>query len=268
MLTVFTTVITGAFLDGVNPLKHPGGLLRGIPFSASLLFILGTHEMGHYFASRRHGTPSSLPFFIPGPPIPPMIGTFGAVIESKSRINTRNALVDIGAAGPLAGFIAAVIITAWGLRLSHVGPKPSGEALNLGAPLIFELLSYLILGKIPGGSELFLHPVGFAGWTGLYITFINLMPIGQSDGGHVCYATLGRIHRAVSMAAASLLVLFGIFIWPGWLVWGVLTAAFAGISHPPVVDAHTPLSVRREAMSVLALAIFVLTFTPTPFYIG
>ena len=265
MLTAFTTVIAGAFLDGVNPLKHPVGLLRGVPFSASLLFILGAHEMGHYFASRRHGTPSSLPFFIPGPPIPPMIGTFGAVIKAKSPITTRNALVDIGAAGPLAGFIAAVIITAWGIRLSHVGAKPSGEAVNLGASLIFESLSYLTFGRIPDGSELFLHPVGFAGWAGLYITFINLMPIGQSDGGHVCYAVLGR---AVSIPAVLSLALFGVFIWQGWLVWGVLAAAAAGIRHPPVVDGHVPISGRRKAISVAAMAVFALTFMPMPFYIG
>src|SRR3990172_5065054 len=239
ILTAFTTVVAGAFLEGVNPLSHPGGLLRGVPFSASLLFVLGTHEMGHYIASRRHGVLSSLPFFIPGPPIPPMIGTF-----------------------------AAVIITALGLKLSHVGISPAGEALNLGAPLIFGLLSHLTFGSIPGGSGIFLHPVGFAGWTGLYVTSINLMPIGQLDGGHVSYALLGRIHRAVSILAALSLALLGVFIWPGWLVWGVLAAAFAGTGHPPVADGHIPLSGRRKATGALSLAVFALTFMPMPFYIG
>ena len=268
MLTAFTTVIAGAFLDGVNPLSHPGGLLRGVPFSASLLFVLGTHEMGHYIASRRHGVSSSLPFFIPGPPIPPMIWTFGAVIRAKSGMPTKNALLDIGAAGPLAGFFAAVIITALGLKLSHVGIIPAGEAVNLGAPLIFGLLSHLTFGNIPGGSEIFLHPVGFAGWAGLYVTSINLMPIGQLDGGHVSYALLGRIHRVVSISAALLLVLLGVFIWQGWIVWGVFAAVVAGTGHPPVADGHIPLSGRRKAIGALSLAVFALTFMPMPFYIG
>ena len=268
ILTAFTTVVAGAFLEGVNPLSHPGGLLRGVPFSASLLFVLGTHEMGHYIASRRHGVLSSLPFFIPGPPIPPMIGTFGAVIKAKSDITTRNALLDIGAAGPLAGFFAAVIITALGLKLSHVGISPAGEALNLGAPLIFGLLSHLTFGSIPGGSGIFLHPVGFAGWTGLYVTSINLIPIGQLDGGHVSYALLGRVHRAVSILTALSLALLGVFIWPGWLIWGVFAAALAGTGHPPVADGHIPLSGRRKATGALSLAVFALTFMPMPFYIG
>lgn len=268
MLTAFTTVIAGAFLEGVNPLSHPGGLLSGVPFSASLLFVLGTHEMGHYIASRRHGVSSSLPFFIPGPPIPPMIGTFGAVIRAKSGMTTRNALLDIGASGPLAGFFAAVIITALGLKLSHVGIIPTGEAVNLGAPLIFGLLSHLTFGNIPGGSEIFLHPVGFAGWAGLYVTSINLMPIGQLDGGHVSYALLGRIHRVVSISAVLSLAFFGVFIWQGWLLWGVFAAVLAGTGHPPVADGHIPLSGRRKAICASSFAVFALTFMPMPFYIG
>ncbi|MBI5599231.1 MAG: site-2 protease family protein [Deltaproteobacteria bacterium] len=267
LATVVTTMTVGAFYEGANPLKNPLSLLKGIPFSAPLLFILGTHELGHFFASRRHGVASTLPFFIPAPPVPPFIGTFGAVIKMKSPITTRRALVDIGAAGPLAGFIAALIVLAWGIRLSTVIPRPSfGEEFGLGTPLVFDLLSYLIAGPVPDGYELSLHTVAFAGWIGLFVTSLNLLPIGQLDGGHIVYALFGAAHRWISLAVVAALVIFGIYSWPGWLVWAALSTII-GIRHPPVVDSNIPLGALRVVVSVLAMAVFILTFMPAPFYI-
>ncbi len=269
VITVITTIISGALQEGVNPFKGVGAFLRGVPFSASLLVILGTHELGHYFASKRHGVLTTLPFFIPGPPIPPMIGTFGAVIKMKSPITTKRALVDIGAAGPLAGFITAVVITIWGLKLSPLIEAPQGDdAIGLGSSLIFSLLFHLTVGTVPEGQDLFiqLHPMAFAGWIGLFITSINLLPIGQLDGGHIVYAIFGPYHRVVSMAMVLLLILLGLFTWPGWFVWAMLVT-FLGIWHPPVINHFIPLDRKRKTVGIITFIVFVLTFIPTPFYI-
>ena len=166
VLTVLTTMTAGALYEGAPILEDPWKILVGLPFSASLLFILGTHELGHYFAARYHRVDVTTPFFIPAPPIPPMIGTFGAVIKMRSPIATKRALVDIGAAGPLTGFVAALIITIVGLTMSKVMPAPEEPALGLGSSLIFELLGRIVVGELPDGYELYLHPVAFAGWIG------------------------------------------------------------------------------------------------------
>lgn len=269
LITIVTTVTAGALFEGVNPFEDPGGLVKGIPFSASILLILGTHELGHYFTSKRHGVSATLPFFIPGPPIPPLIGTFGAVIRMKSPIVTKKALVDIGAAGPLSGFLVAVFVTIWGLTLSEVGLKPlpeEGFALGLGTSVIFNILTYVTVGPVPEGYDVYLHSVAFAGWIGFFVTAINLIPIGQLDGGHVVYALVGPRHREVSMAMVAVLCIFGVFTWMGWLLWAAL-ATVIGIWHPPVRDQHLPMDRRRKALSLITLAVFVLTFIPTPFYI-
>ncbi|TAN64041.1 site-2 protease family protein, partial [bacterium] len=182
--TIITTMTAGALYIGADVLKNPYSILRGLPFSASLLFILGTHELGHFIASRRHGVATTWPMFIPGPPIPPMIGTFGAVIKIKSPITTKDALIDIGSAGPLSGFVAAFVVTIIGLAYSSVIPAPKlGNSLGLGTSLIFQFLSFITIGPVKDGSELMLHPVAFAGWIGFFVTAMNLLPIGQLDGG-------------------------------------------------------------------------------------
>lgn len=266
VITVFTTMIAGAFFEGADPIADPRNVLKGIPFSASLLFILGTHELGHFFASRRHGVLVTLPHFIPVPPIPPLLGTFGAVIKMKSPITTKRALVDIGAGGPLTGFVSALGVTSLGLYLSKVIPMPAaGGGLGLGSSLIFEFLAYIIKGPIPRGYDLYLHTVGFAGWIGLFITSINLLPIGQLDGGHIVYALFGPRHRLISFSAVFALVILGVYRWPGWLVWGALVTII-GLWHPPVADHHIPLDWKRRAVSVATLIVFVLTFMPAPFY--
>jgi len=267
LATVATTIIAGALYRDADIFNRPAELLLGVPFSASLLFILGTHELGHFIASRRHGVSTTLPVFIPGPPLPPMIGTFGAVIRIKSQITRKSSLVDIGAAGPLAGFVVTILVTAWGLSLSTVVPKMHDiGAMGLGSSLAFNALSYLIIGPLPDAYDLLLHPVAFAGWIGMFVTAMNLLPIGQLDGGHIVYALLGKRHRQFSILMVAVLVLLGVFTWPGWFIWAALITII-GMYHPPVMDQSVPMDTRRRLTTAAAIIVFVLTFIPTPFYI-
>lgn len=265
--TVFTTVAAGALFEGADIFSDPWSLLTGVPFSFSLLLILGTHELGHFFAARRHNVVTTFPLFIPGPPLPPMIGTFGAVIRIKSPITTKNALVDIGASGPLAGFIVALVVTSWGLGHSAVVEKSSvSGGLGLGSSLIFEALTYLTFGPLNEGIDVSLHPVAFAGWIGMFVTAMNLLPIGQLDGGHIAYALLGRRQRPFSAVIISALMALGVFAWPGWFIWAALISIL-GLWHPPIEDEREELDWRRRLTAIAALAVFVLTFMPAPFYI-
>ena len=263
IITLFTTLLAGALQQGVNPLEDPTGILKGLPFALSLLTILLTHEMGHFLASRYHGVRSTLPYFIPAPTI---LGTFGAFIKMKSPILGKKALIDIGASGPIAGFIVSILFTVIGLELSQVVPAGEGEGIGLGASLIFHILASTVLGEMPDGIDVVLHPVAFAGWIGLFVTSLNLLPIGQLDGGHIAYAIFGRRHRTVSMVALSLLLVFGLIGWPGWLIWAAIVSIL-GIGHPPVMDQYRPLDRGRKVMGWITLLIFLLTFTPVPFVI-
>jgi membrane-associated protease RseP (regulator of RpoE activity) len=248
-----TTITAGAFYEGVNPFTDPSGLVKGIPFSASLLVILGTHELGHYFASRRHNVIATLPF----------------VIRMKSPIVTKKALVDIGAAGPLSGFVVAVFVVIGGLTLSEVNVKPlpgEGLGIGLGSSITFNILTYITVGPIPEGFDLYLHSVAFAGWIGLFVTALNLFPMGQLDGGHVIYALVGPVHRKVSIGMVVGLSVLGILTWPGWLVWAALVTII-GIWHPPIQNQDVPMDQLRKALSLTTLLVFILTFTPTPIYI-
>ncbi len=266
-VTLCTTVIAGALYQGADIIHHPRELLLGLPFSISLLLILGTHELGHFIASRRHGVITTWPLFIPAPPIPPMIGTFGAVIRIKSPITTKNALVDIGASGPLAGFVVAVIVTAIGLRASTIIAVPVGTgAMGFGSSLIFHALTYLILGPMPAGLDVFLSPVAFAGWIGFFVTAMNLLPLGQLDGGHVVYALLGRNQRPISFMLVAVMAVLGYFTWPGWFIWAALITVI-GLRHPPLAYRSLPLDRRHKLTTLAAIAVFILTFMPTPFYI-
>lgn len=268
LITLVTTTTSGALYEGENPFRDPASLYKGLPFSASLLLILGTHELGHYFASIRHRVTTTLPYFIPGPPFFLMIGTFGAVIRIKSPIETKRALVDIGAAGPLAGFAVAIIVVFVGLSLSWVIPVPeSATHIELGSSIIFKFIEFLVFGRVAEGHDVFLHPVAFAGWIGLLVTCLNLLPIGQLDGGHILYAIFGKYHRSISIMMICTLVAFGAFAWKGWLVWGILVTII-GIWHPPTLDSHEPLDRRRKVVGAITLLVFLLTFTPSPFYIS
>jgi membrane-associated protease RseP (regulator of RpoE activity) len=264
--TVFTTLLAGALMEGAHPIRDPASIAKGIPFSFTLMAILLTHEMGHYLTAKNYGVPATLPYFIPAPPIPFLIGTFGAFIRMKSPILTRKAILEIGASGPIAGFVVAIIAVIIGLNQSQVvSETASPAALKLGAPLIFDFLNRLLL-DVPDGSDVLLHPVAFAGWIGLFVTALNLIPIGQLDGGHVVYALLGRRHTMVSIGMVGVLLVMGFIGWPGWYFWAFLTAIL-GVRHPPMVDPEVALEPKQKIIGWLSLAIFVLCFTPNPFII-
>lgn len=267
LVTILTTVISGALQQGADIFSNPYELVKGIPFSASLILILGTHELGHFIASRRHGVMTTFPTFIPGPPLPPMIGTFGAVIRIKSPITTKAALVDIGASGPLAGFVVAIFVTLWGLSGSAVIPRAAAESsLGLGSSLIFHLLSYIVIGPVPPTHDVMLSPVAFAGWIGMFVTAMNLLPIGQLDGGHLVYALIGPMHRAFSIAMIAVLIALGFLAWQGWFVWAGLISIL-GMWHPPIEDQDAPLEPGQRLIAGATIAVFILTFIPAPFYI-
>lgn len=263
ILTIATTIIAGALQKGVNPIQEPLRLYEGIPFSLAIMIILLTHELGHFFASRRHTVQATLPYFIPAPP-PFLAGTFGAVIKTQSPIMNKKALLDIGAAGPLAGFVASAIATTIGLSLSKVIAIPKTEGmLGLGSSIIFHIFSYLVIGPVPDGHDILLNPIAFAGWIGFFITSLNLLPIGQLDGGHIVYAVWSKAHKIISVLMIAILIVFGIFTWPGWLIWAIL-ATILGIKHPPLINGEAALDRRRKIIGWLSLAVFVLTFIPLP----
>ena len=266
LATLATTITAGALQQGVNPLLNPGELYRGIPFSFTLLLILGTHEMGHYLVSRRHNLNVTLPYFIPAPPFPFIVGTFGAFIRIRSPIQDKRALLDVGCAGPLTGVAVSIPVILLGLNLSTVKVVPGGgaEGLILGEPLLFQMLGWLVFGHLSPEQNVILHPVAFAGWIGLLVTALNLIPVGQLDGGHVSYALFPSQHRRISLACLLLLVASGLFFWQGWLVWAVLLYLL-GMRHPPPAYDWVPLDRRRKILGVITILVFVLTFTPMPF---
>jgi membrane-associated protease RseP (regulator of RpoE activity) len=268
LATVVTTIIAGALQQGVNPLETPVLLYTGIPFSFTLLLILGAHEMGHYLVSRRHHLDVTLPYFIPAPPIPFIIGTFGAFIRIRSPIRDKRALLDVGCSGPLIGVLVAIPVILLGLKLSTVTVMGGGEeTITLGEPLLFKLLSWLALGPMTPEQNVILHPVAFAGWIGLLVTALNLLPVGQLDGGHVAYALFPEYHRYISLGMLGLLVVCGVIFWQGWLLWAVLLV-FLGWRHPPPYQFWVPLDRRRRVLGLITIVVFGLTFSPAPFVIG
>ncbi len=269
LATIFTTLWAGAYLPYTlgkrGPvdflLDSPESLWNGIPFSATLLLILVTHECGHYVLSRIHGAPVSLPLFIPG--LPYFIGTFGAIIRLHGPIVNRRALFDIGVSGPLAGFIASVVALVIGLNLSTVVDRTVTHGLHLGEPLLLQFVAWLVVGSIPAQADIVLHPIGFAAWFGLLVTSLNLLPIGQLDGGHVAYALWGKRQRTMAFVMIPILIVLGYIGWPGWWLWAFM-AGIWGFGHPPVHDIHVPLGRARVVVGWIAFAVLVLTFAPVP----
>lgn len=263
LATVATTVWAGALHQGVNLLRDPGQFMAGVPYAAALLAILGVHEFGHYVAARRHGVDVTLPYFIP---VPMGLGTFGAFIQIKSLIRSRRAVFDIGIAGPLAGLVVALPALYFGLR----GTAPlaeGGQAMGVhaGSSLLLALVYQLANGGELGTAVVRLSPVAFAGWIGLFITALNLMPVGQLDGGHIAYGLFGqRRARQVGLAAFLVMAGLGLFVWPGLLTWALLIALIAGFSHMPALDDVTAPDGKRFALGAVALAILILTLVPLP----
>jgi len=263
-VTIITTLLAGSIQEGGDPFHHASDISKGLPFSLTLMSILFVHEMGHYLTSKKYGVQTSLPYFIPGPWFPYGIGTFGAFIRIRSPILSKSALLDIGASGPFAGFIVAVIAIAIGIPASDIVLiKEETVQLQLGDPLIFSWMVWL-MGKVPAeGSDLILNSVAFAGWIGLFITSLNLLPIGQLDGGHIAYALLGKRQKIVSIGMTLVLFILGTQGWNGWYLWAVMSILL-GIGHPSTLDENIPLDLQHRLRGIASMILFVITFMPVP----
>jgi len=267
LLTALTTTVAGASWEAGAALGTLRGLAAGLPFSLTLLAILATHESGHYLMCRRHRVNASLPYFLPAPPWFFPLGTFGAFIRIRARFPDRRALFDIGAAGPWAGAVVAVAALVVGLRLSTVRPGllEHGGVLKLGDSLLTAGLTRLVLDADP--TSVVPHPVAFAGWLGLLITCLNLLPAGQLDGGHVLYAVFRSRTRIVPVLLVAFMVWLGWSGWPGWIVWALILTLMLGLGHPATLDDWEPLGHGRTLGALASLLLFLVTFVPEPFKI-
>ncbi len=277
LLTLFSTTLVGAGLADAfrvnRPLmldqslqllaqipKNPWILVQGLPFSLTLMTILLAHELGHYITCVRYGIDASLPYFLPAPSL---IGTLGAFIRIRSPIYTRRALFDVGIAGPIAGFVFLLPALALGVASSHVvtGVGLRGDFV-FGTPAIVRLFE---LARFPGvrATDIYLHPVAQAAWVGLLATALNLLPIGQLDGGHILYSFVGDAHKLASKALVLALVPVGLFFSWTWVVFAVILAIFGGLRHPTICDI-SQMGTARKWLGIAALIIFLLSFTLTP----
>lgn len=239
-------------------------------YAFGILLILGAHEFGHYFACRWHNVDCTLPFFLPAPFLE-LTGTLGAVIRIREPFPSRRALFDIGVAGPLAGFVTLIPFLIIGISWSTIDVIPEGGAgLWLGEPLLFKALARFIHGPLLEGTDLFIHPLGYAAWFGMLATALNLLPFGQLDGGHLAYAVFGPRARYVSIATLGLVVTLAVVSY-SWIVMAVmlsLMAYFMGFRHPAPLDDWTPLDRGRVFVALIALAILIGCFTPEPITIN
>ncbi len=251
---------SSSFYDGYMRLIHlDASLWHGLSFALPLLTILLAHELGHYFVCLHNNVDASLPFFLPSPTL---LGTFGAFIKIRSPIYTRAILFDIGISGPIAGFFMLLPFLFAGVRLSRVlpGPLPPSD-FAFSTPLLLAFAERIIFPHVPS-AQILLHPVAIAAWAGLLATAINLLPLGQLDGGHILYAVFGeRGHRTLATVFIGILLVLGFYYWPWW-GWAVLMFFF-GRRHPLVYDT-TPLPRGRLALSVVALAVFILSMSVIP----
>ncbi|MDH4207944.1 MAG: site-2 protease family protein [Anaerolineae bacterium] len=267
LATVGTVTLGGAVQEGYDPFSDPPtAIVRGLPFAVALLGILVTHELAHFLVTRAHGTKATLPYFIPMPLSP--VGTFGALIRMESPIRDRKALFDVGISGPLAGLIVSIVALVVGLRLSQIvdiSTLPTdGSVITLGTGMLVNWITHVVVGPLPPQTDLLYGPIAFAGWFGVFITFINLIPVSQLDGGHVGYAFFGQYHRFVAMLVFLGMLVLGLFsTW--WFVWAVLVFALGGLRHPPPLNDITPLDAKRKALAILSLVLLFLLGTPRPF---
>ncbi len=253
--------------DGIGSLleaawHHPSMILLGVPFSFTLLLILLSHELGHFFAGRYYGIDVSYPYFIPAPNL---FGTFGAVISIRSPIPTRKALFDVGIAGPMVGFLFALPAMAWAVATAKIVPEAQANAtIQFGNPPLILLLDRLFHPGVDS-NWILLGPVGWAAWVGLLATAMNLLPMWQLDGGHIVYSLTSRHHQRISLAVGLGLVALGVYSWPMWAVWGIILLALSlRFGHPPLLNSWEPLGSGRRVLAVAALLILILSFTVCP----
>ncbi|NJF25931.1 site-2 protease family protein [Thermococcus sp. Bubb.Bath] len=278
LLTVLSTLWAGyvlarSYIASLDEFGLPGyrnPYVIALAFSLSILGILGTHEMGHKIAATLHGVKSTYPYFIPFPNI---LGTLGAVIRVKSPIPTRKAAIDLGVSGPIAGILVAIPVTVIGLRLSVVVPMSivphTGNEFYMGSNLLFMFLEKLALGSAASGDVMvFLHPVAMAGWVGILVTFLNLIPAAQLDGGHVARAFMNARNHEYLTLALGFGLMFLSYFWVGWLLWGILVLFIGKAGNPGALDEVSPIPTSRKLLALLALLLFVVSATPAPFYTG
>jgi membrane-associated protease RseP (regulator of RpoE activity) len=278
VLTAVTTTIAGGnlyagfisdFGNATLPESVPALLTGGLWYSISVLAILGAHELGHYFACRYYGVDASLPYFIPLPVLLPIsTGTLGAVIRIRQPFPGKRELFDIGIAGPIAGFLVAVPVLFLGLTLSRAVqlPADTDNVIQMGEPLLFKGMEWLVFGSLPDGYDINMHPMGFAAWFGMLATALNLFPIAQLDGGHISYAVLGRGSTKVTIATMLTLCALTL-VYRFWILWTALLMVVlfvAGPHHPRTPDEDVPLDPTRRWLAVFAAAMFILCFTPSP----
>ena len=268
VLTLITTTWAGALHAGVDLIKQPGRFAVGLPYSLGLMLILGAHELGHYFAAKKHGISVTPPYFIP---VPFALGTFGAFIKLKSLAPDRRASFDVAVAGPMAGLVFAIPALLIGLKYSRIviGP-PSSDMLHtgvqVGSSFLLAILAKISLGaETMQGHQLMLHPLAFAGWLGLFVTALNLLPIGQLDGGHMAHALFGaRRGHAISVGALITLFALALFVWPGLMMWAVIVWFIAGTRDVPALNDLTPLDPARRALGWFAFLFLAAIMIPVP----
>lgn len=297
LVTIVTTTISGVYWSTniQGPIEF-AQLYYGIPYAASILLILGVHEFGHYFAAVAHKVKATLPFFIPFPPLQTLsFGTLGAVIKTKSIIPNNKAMLDIGASGPVAGFLVCLGILIYGftnlptvdyllaIHPDYFSPEYGRGTINFafGESLLFVLLREVLTQPgqfVPPMSEIYHYPYLCAGWFGLFVTSMNLIPVGQLDGGHIIYSMFGeKKHEAVASVSLIALIILGAieiiaallelnfsFGWSGWLFWAFILYFIIKVKHPPVVY-FEPLGRGRMVIGCIAIIIFILSFSPSPF---
>ncbi len=300
LVTLVTTIFAGLqwTTGNIGPYELKE-LVGGLPYALSILFILGVHEFGHYFAAMYHNVKATLPYFIPFPPIPGFFnfGTMGAVIKTKSIIPNNKSMFDIGVAGPVAGFAACLIVLIYGfthlppvdyilaIHPDYFSPDYGKNAVGLefGNTLLFQLLKNIFTSPnefVPPMSEIYHYPFLCVGWFGLFVTAMNLIPVGQLDGGHIIFSMFGeKIHEAIASVSMIALLIIGVggildsflnlklgFGWSGWLFWAFILYFFIKVKHPPVPQ-FEKLGAGRMFLGYFAILIFILSFSPTPFVI-
>jgi len=248
-------------LADLSFLHHPGLIRLSLVYSVSLLIILLSHELGHYLTCRRYRLRATLPYFIPAPTL---IGTLGAFIKIKSPLARKKELFDVGANGPIVGFLFSVPVLFFGLQLSKLVPAlPRENSILFGEPLLLKIFVRLIFGQVGPSQDLILHPLAVAGWVGLLVTSFNLFPVGQLDGGHILYAVFGEKAEKFSLVILIIMVILGIFFWAGWLLWALLIYVL-GWKHPRMIAETEKIDRSRQLLGLLVLVIFILSFIPAP----
>lgn len=264
LATFLTTMVMGSFLFGADPISNPSDVLKGIPFTIAIMTVLGAHEAGHYIVARKHGMHTSLPYFIP---FPSLIGTMGAVIKHRGPIPDRKALFDVGVSGPLIGLFVSFVITAIGLLQRPIQVTGGEAQIQLALPPLFKFITYFI----PLNEAAPMHPVAFAGWVGMLLTALNLIPVGQLDGGHVLRAMVGEKASRLSKILPFLLISLGFYIAyfqnrDGfmWVFWGLFLSLFANSGHPKPINDDVPLDKGRMAIGIIAFILGLLSITLVP----